>query len=84
MAGSVVPEEIIINSGGDYDNNDADHNNNDNHNNNDRHTNRNHNNNPVNNHINIIRRPLRCRRVRFMPAPPNTTNTHKSIFRGIL
>ena len=32
----------------------------------------------------IIRRPLRCRRVRFMLATPNTTNTHKSLFYEIL
>ena len=31
-----------------------------------------------------IRRPLRCRRVRFMPVTPNTTNTHKSLFYEIL
>ena len=31
-----------------------------------------------------IRRPLRCRRVRIMPATPNTTNTHKSLFYEIL
>ena len=31
-----------------------------------------------------IRRPLRCRRVRSMPATPNTTNTHKSLFYEIL
>ena len=31
-----------------------------------------------------IRRPLRCRRVRFMLATPNTTNTHKSLFYEIL
>lgn len=31
-----------------------------------------------------IRQPLRCRRVRFMLATPNTTNTHKSLFYEIL